>query len=43
MVGIRMTVEFQNAIKSWAKEQSDDPAFATAIRRLVEIGLKAKK
>lgn len=42
MVGVRMTEEFQNAIKAWAKKQSDDPPLATAIRRLVELGLKAK-
>jgi hypothetical protein len=42
LVGVRMTEEFQAEIKAWAKKQSDDPALATAIRRLVEIGLKAK-
>ena len=42
MVGVRMTEEFQNTIKAWAKKQSDDPPLATAIRRLVELGLKAK-
>ncbi len=42
MVGVRMTEEFQAEIKAWAKKQSDDPALATAIRRLVELGLKAK-
>jgi hypothetical protein len=42
MVGIRMTEEFQAAIRVWAKKQSDDPPLATAIRRLVELGLKMK-
>jgi hypothetical protein len=42
MVGVRMTEEFQDAIRSWAKKQSDDPSLAPAIRRLVELGLKAK-
>jgi hypothetical protein len=42
LVGVRMTGEFQAAIKAWAKKQSDDPPLATAIRRLVELGLKAK-
>ena len=42
MVGVRMTEEFQHAIKAWAKKQSDDPPLATAIRRLVELGLKIK-
>lgn len=39
LVGVRMTEEFQDEIKAWAKKQSDDPALATAIRRLVELGL----
>ncbi len=43
MVGVRMTEEFQDAITSWAKKQPDKPPLATAIRRLVELGLKAKK
>jgi hypothetical protein len=31
------------AIGAWAVKQKDKPARAEAIRRLVEIGLKAKK
>ena len=42
MVGVRMTPEFQKSIKAWAKAQIDSPSTAQAIRRLVEIGLKAK-
>ena len=42
LVGVRMTEEFQAEIKTWSKKQSDDPPLATAIRRLVELGLKAK-
>jgi hypothetical protein len=42
LVGVRMTEDFQAEIKTWAKKQSDDPALATAIRRLVELGLKSK-
>jgi hypothetical protein len=30
-------------IDSWAAKQADQPSRAEAIRRLVEIGLKAKK
>jgi hypothetical protein len=37
-----MTEAFQAEIKSWAKKQEDHPALATAIRRLVELGLKVK-
>jgi hypothetical protein len=42
LVGVRMTIQFQDLIRAWAAKQSDNPAFATAIRRLVELGLKAK-
>jgi hypothetical protein len=37
-----MTEGLQAEIRAWAKKQEDHPALATAIRRLVEIGLKAK-
>jgi hypothetical protein len=42
LVGVRMTNEFQGLIRAWAAKQSDKPALATAVRRLVELGLKAK-
>jgi hypothetical protein len=42
LVGVRMTEQFQAEINAWAKKQEDHPALATAIRRLVEIGLKAR-
>ena len=41
-MGVRMTEEFQDEIRAWAKKQTDSPALAPAIRRLVELGLKAK-
>jgi hypothetical protein len=34
-----MTEELQAQIKAWAKKQKDNPPLASAIRRLVEIGL----
>jgi hypothetical protein len=43
MVGVRMPKEFQAEIRAWAKKQQDNPALATAVRRLVELGLKAKR
>jgi len=43
LVGVRMTEDFQADIRAWSKKQSDNPPLATAIRRLVELGLKAKK
>ena len=42
LVGVRMTEEFQDAIKTWAEKQPDQPALAPAIRRLVELGLTVK-
>ena len=42
LVGVQMTEEFQAGIRAWSKKQPDDQALASAIRRLVEIGLKAK-
>jgi hypothetical protein len=42
LVGVRMTDDFQDAIRGWAKKQPDNPPLATAIRRLVELGLKGK-
>jgi hypothetical protein len=42
LVGVRMTEDFQAEIKAWAKKQEDQPPLAAAIRRLVELGLKAK-
>jgi hypothetical protein len=41
MVGVRMPEYFQDEIKAWAAKQSDRPPLATAIRKLVELGLKA--
>jgi Bacterial RNA polymerase, alpha chain C terminal domain len=38
-VGVRMSEEFQDQIRAWAKRQSHCPSLAAAVRRLVEIGL----
>ena len=43
MVGVRMSKDLQKEIKNWADEQDDDLPLATAIRRLVEVGLKRSK
>jgi len=43
MVGVRMSEDLQEEIRAWAAKQEDNPALARAIRRLVELGLKAKK
>jgi hypothetical protein len=41
MVGVRMSKDLQKEIAAWAEKQDDDPPLATAIRRLVEKGLKS--
>jgi hypothetical protein len=43
MVGVRMSEDLQEKIRGWAAKQEDNPPLARAIRRLVELGLKAKK
>jgi hypothetical protein len=40
---LRLTDEFMANVDAWAAKQADDPGRSEAIRRLVEIGLKAKK
>lgn len=42
MVGVRMSRDLQKEVRTWASNQDDEPALATAIRRLVEIGLRSK-
>ena len=46
-IGVQVVVRMQpiplSALDSWAAKQSDQPTRAEAIRRLVELGLKAKK
>ena len=39
----RLSDEFMAALDAWAAHQEDAPTRSEAIRRLVEIGLKAKK
>ena len=43
LVGVRMTPELQARIMAWAEKQEDEPPLATAIRRLVEMGLETDK
>jgi hypothetical protein len=40
---LRLTDEFIANVDAWAAAQEDEPGRSEAIRRLVEIGLKAKK
>jgi hypothetical protein len=43
MMGFRADPVIRAAIVRWAEKQSDMPTLSEAIRRLVELGLKAKK
>jgi hypothetical protein len=40
---MRASAEFLKSVDKWRAKQEDKPSRAEAIRRLVEIGLKAKK
>ena len=42
-VQMRVTPAFLHSVDRWAKQQEDKPTRIAAIRRLVELGLKAKK
>jgi hypothetical protein len=42
VTAIRLSKEFRDAVDNWAAKQDDKPSRSEAIRRLVEIGLKAK-
>jgi hypothetical protein len=39
---LRLTDEFIAKVDGWAAQQSDEPGRSESIRRLVELGLKAK-
>jgi hypothetical protein len=42
MIALRATDEFRGSVEKWAAKQSDKPKLSEAIRRLVELGLKAR-
>jgi hypothetical protein len=42
VTAIRLSAELRATIDKWAAKQDDTPARSEAIRRLVELGLKAK-
>jgi hypothetical protein len=39
---IRLSDQFIAAVNAWASDEDDQPSSSEAIRRLVELGLKAK-
>jgi len=43
MMGFRASPLLRASIEKWAENQPDMPSLSEATRRLVEIGLKAKK
>jgi hypothetical protein len=43
LMGFRADPVFRASIVRWAEEQREKPSLSEAIRRLVEIGLKAGK
>ena len=40
---MRASPEFLKSVDKWRVKQEDKPSLAEVIRRLVELGLKAKK
>jgi len=40
---VRLPPEISAGVDAWAARQPDEPGRSEAIRRLVELGLKAKK
>jgi hypothetical protein len=43
VTAIRLSKELRETVDAWAAEQDDEPGRSEAIRRLVELGLKATK
>ena len=41
MIGLRLAPEARAAVEAWAKRQPDRPSFSEAVRRLIELGLRA--
>jgi len=42
LIGVRVQPDMAKALDDWRRKQADLPGRPEAIRRLVEIGLKAK-
>ena len=43
VTAIRLSKAMRQTVDKWAEKQDDAPSRSEAIRRLVELGLKAKK
>jgi len=42
VTAVRLPAKLSDAVDRWADKQADEPGRSEAIRRLVELGLKAK-
>jgi hypothetical protein len=42
VTAIRLSADLRETVDKWAAKQDDQPGRSEAIRRLVELGLKAK-
>jgi hypothetical protein len=42
-IALRASDEFRDSVEKWASKQTDKPRLSEAIRRLVGLGLQAKK
>jgi hypothetical protein len=42
LTALRLPPALTKAIEAWAKKQADEPNRSEAIRRLIELGLKAR-
>lgn len=42
VIGVRLYPEMESSLTAWIERQADKPSRPEAIRRLVELGLKAK-
>jgi len=42
VTAIRLSAQMRESVDGWAAKQPDGPSRSEAIRRLVELGLKAK-
>ena len=43
MLALRLPLAVRSEIEKWAKQQNDKPSRSEAIRRLIEVALKAEK
>jgi hypothetical protein len=42
MVGVRLSNDLRREVEKWARRQSEKASLSEALRRLIELGLRAK-